>query len=46
LLLALTPACVSAPQVARDALPQSLRSIKVAAGCAADYDSLLIGGAA
>jgi hypothetical protein len=44
LLLALTPACASAPEVARDALPQSLRSIEVAAGCAADYDSLLLGG--
>jgi transposase len=46
LLLALTPPCAPAPEVERDALPQSLRSIEVAAGCAADYDSLLIGGAA
>ena len=46
LLLALTPARASAPEVAREALPQSLRNIEVAAGCAADYDSLLIGGGA
>jgi hypothetical protein len=46
LLLALTPAHGTAPEVAREALPQSLRSIEVAAGCAADYDRLLTGGGA
>jgi hypothetical protein len=44
LLLALTPPCASAPEVAREALPQSLRGIEIAAGSAADYDSLLCGG--
>jgi hypothetical protein len=45
LLLALTPA-PSPARIALDALPAPLRAIDVASGCAADYDSWLLGGAA
>ena len=41
LLLALAPPTIPVALVARDALPQSLRSVEVLAGCAADYDALL-----
>jgi hypothetical protein len=44
-LLALTPAR-SAPRIAPDAVPAALRDIDVVSGCAADYDSWLLGGAA
>lgn len=46
LLLALTPARSSPPQVALDAVPAALRDIDVSSGCAADYDGWLLGGAA
>jgi hypothetical protein len=46
LLLALTPARSSLTRVAGDALPAALRDIDVPSGCAADYDSWLLGGAA
>jgi len=42
LLLALTPAR-SPDRVALDAVPASLRAIEVPSGCAADYDSWLVG---
>jgi hypothetical protein len=45
LLLALTPA-PSPVRVALDALPAPLRDIDVASGCAADYDTWLLGGVA
>jgi transposase len=44
LLLALTPTHTSSPVIAVDSLPQSLRSIEVASGSAADYDRLLVRG--
>jgi transposase len=44
LLLALAPARAPSAVVASDALPACLRSVEVAAGCAADYDALLVGG--
>jgi transposase len=44
LLLALAPPPVACVHVASDALPAALRSIEVVAGCAADYDLLLLGG--
>jgi hypothetical protein len=44
LLLALAPPPLPAAVVGDDALPASLRSVDVAAGCAADYDVLLGGG--
>jgi len=43
LLLALAAPSSPAPELAHDALPQSLRNVEVAAGCAADYDRILIG---
>lgn len=46
LLLALAPPAPAIALVADDALPRSLRSIDVAAGCAADYDVLLKRGVA
>ena len=46
LLLALTPARSAGACVAPDAVPAPLRDIDVASGCAADYDSWLLGGAA
>jgi transposase len=44
LLLALAPPPAPCMHVASDALPAALRSIEVVAGCAADYDLLLLGG--
>ena len=43
LLLALTPARSAAGAVAIDALPEPLRRIEVASGCAADYDTWQVG---
>jgi len=45
-LLALTPARSSPAPVALDAVPAVLRDIDVPSGCAADYDTWLLGGAA
>jgi transposase len=45
LLLALAPAAPSPTLVAQEALPQSLRMVEVASGCAADYDGWVGGGA-
>ena len=44
LLLALAPPIASCAVVADDALPASLRSLEITAGCAADYDTLLVAG--
>jgi hypothetical protein len=44
LLLALAPPHVPAGVVDNNALPASLRAVEVTAGCAADYDALLVGG--
>ncbi len=46
LLLALAPPEPPAPALSDAALPQALRAVEVAAGRAADYDALLVGGAA
>lgn len=46
LLLALAPAAPAPVAVAQEALPQSLRAIEVASGCAADYDGWLCVGVA
>jgi transposase len=46
LLLALAPPVPALTLVAQEALPQSLRSVEVASGCASDYDTWLRGGAA
>ena len=45
LLLALAPAAVPSPLVDHESLPAKLRDVTVDAGCAADYDALLCGGA-
>jgi hypothetical protein len=45
LLLALAPPPMPCALVESDALPIALRSVEVFAGCAADYDALLLGGA-
>jgi transposase len=45
LLLALAPAAVPSRIVDREALPAALRDVDVVAGCAADYDGWLKGGA-
>jgi transposase len=45
LLLALAPAPVDPVLVSREALPQSLRTIEIESGRAADYDAWLRGGA-
>jgi transposase len=42
-LLALAVPSSPTLELADDALPQSLRNVEVAAGCAADYDRILIG---
>jgi transposase len=44
LLLALAPPIPTLAYVACDALPLSLRGVEIVAGCAADYDVLLVGG--
>jgi transposase len=44
LLLALAPPPTPYVLVESDALPAALRLVEVAAGCAADYDALLLGG--
>lgn len=44
LLLALAPPPAPCALVASDGLPAALRGVDVAAGCAADYDTLLLGG--
>jgi transposase len=46
LLLALAPPAPPPAAVAQEELPQSLRAVEVASGCAADYDGWLRGGAA
>jgi transposase len=45
-LLALTPGRSSPAPVALDSVPAALRDIDVPSGCAADYDTWLLGGAA
>ena len=45
LLLALAPPAACVDVVASDVLPQSLRGVEVASGCASDYDDVLLGGA-
>jgi hypothetical protein len=45
LLLALAPAAAASPLVDHESLPAKLRDVTVDAGCAADYDALLRGGA-
>src|SRR5262249_17926343 len=44
LLLALAPPAPPPPLIAPDELPQSLRTVEVASGRAADYDTWLRGG--
>ena len=44
LLLALAPPTPAPELVLSEALPQSLRGVEVLAGCAADYDQLLVRG--
>ena len=46
LLLALTAPTPPAHGLAADALPATFRALKVAGGCAADYDTWLIGATA
>jgi len=46
LLLALAPPVPFVATVAHQELPQSLRTVEVATGCAADYDRWLTGGEA